>query len=219
MKASLIKKVVLSAVVTLTPLLAFGQQEEVYGYDSIVEELRSGSSSSYKMGNPDPFASVLIHGGVALTSSYLSLSTPDSKPVFGMLRGFEASFGIDLLSRNWLAEGAVRSFGNDNLDKNHQASLKEFDLKVVYKSSFSRLLRMRVGAGIAARYLTFKRVESGKYIDTKYTTPSSILFVGLEAPLSRRFSIGSDLSLRSAMIDETIDRSTVDASVRLDAHF
>jgi hypothetical protein len=43
--------------------------------------------------------------------------------------------------------------------------------------------------------------------------------VGLDLFMNENLSLGLDLAGRQAMIGETVDRSSFDATVRLDTHF
>ena len=201
---------------------SYEDEENIMGYDEIVDKLSQTRTPGYTANN-DPFKNVKIHGGVGFVSSYISLQPPQGGRISGFLKGFEANFGIDLFTPNWVAEGAVRSFSEARIKSSDtdpaKTSLREFDLKVVYKPRLSRLLRLRAGAGLAARYLTFSQtLEEGRF-RKKYNTPSSILLFGAIARISGNFSVETDLALRSAMIEETIEDSAIDAAIRLSARF
>ncbi len=219
-------------LVLTTSTIVQAQDDDFVSYDQIVKELSQATTSSTRSVLPkvteDPLANVLIHGGVSFTNSYLSISpSNDSQTVTGFHSGIEATIGIDLFSRNWRAEGSVRSFGSDKI-QNHEVSLKEFDLKLVYQDLWANRLYYRLGGGMAARYLKHRQLAGEEVTPSaagdlnqtiEYTTPSSIFFVGLGVDIAKRFSIGAELSYRGALIDETIDKSAFDAAFRIDAHF
>lgn len=190
-----------------------------HSYDDIVEQLSSGGRSRTQV-QGDPLDQIQIHGGVAFASSYVSITPPHEKAVSGMLKGFEASFGIDLFSRHWMAEGAVRSYGSEKLSRQQEADLKEFDLKLVYKDRLSPMLLLRVGAGLAARYLNYRSWAEGRGpVEINQVTPASIFLVGFGVPINRTLSLGADLSYRSRLIDDTIDRSSLDIALGINANF
>jgi hypothetical protein len=95
-----------------------------------------------------------------------------------------------------------------------KTALKEFDLKVLFKTREGRL-GIKAGGGLSARYMT---VRSG--LETfDITTPASVLQVGGDFYLSQTVSVGLDLAVRTAMISETFDRASYDGTLRLDTHF
>lgn len=207
---------VLSLFLGLT-LNAYAEDDDAgLGYDGILNEL----SSSADEADPDydPFNDVMIHGGFGLTSTYVNVAPPTGSRRSGVLSGFEAAFGIDLFSRNWMAEGGVRSFSSDRIGSNSRAGLREFDLKLIYKGNLSRRLIWRGGLGLAARYLKYSAPDlpAGRM---EQTTPSWIFLTGFDVPLNRTFSVGAEVAMRTPMIQETIDRSAVDAGFRFATHF
>lgn len=206
----------------LTPLVeAQDSSESVIDYDSIVREL-STSSSRYKAPTDyggDPLANVMFHGGAAYTTSYVVIDPEFGAKLNGVLKGVEFSFGIDLLSRYWVAEGAVRSFQPESLDRNTQISLREFDLRFAYKSDLGPAMKYRLGGGLSSRYLTFKTRIPSEVVRDRYTTPSSIIFAGAQLNISDKISIGPDVAYRSALVDDTVDKKSFDANIKLNAHF
>ena len=201
--------------------LAFSQdgEDDIVSFDSIVNELSSPSSTTrLDHSSTDPFANVLYHAGVGATSSQVTIRNSENKDIRGFMKGIEINLGIDLFSKNWRAEGSFRNFAEEKLSTN-LASLKEFDLKLAYQSIPKKSIVFRAGGGLAARYLTFTENVKGTLIRTEYTTPSSLIYLGMGSLISPAISIGAEVAFRSAMIDETADRSSLDASVRIDAKF
>jgi hypothetical protein len=184
------------------------------GFESIVKDLSSTRSSlAPSPEGSDPFDYVLIHFGVGFVSSYLSYEA-NQGPVSGMQQGFQATLGIDLFSKNWQAEGAVRTFSEAEI-KDTRASLHEFDLKIKYTFNSYSALAAFMGAGVAARYLDV--TENGKV--SKYTTPASILNLGSSYHFTDTVSFAGEVSYRRPLIDETSERSAVDVAIRLDTNF
>ena len=109
----------------------------------------------------------------------------------------------------------MRSFSSSQLEKGAYAALSEFNLRLLYRNPVSRLVKIRLGGGVAARYLELKTNGQKK----EFSTPASILSIGLEAALSRNLSVGAELAYRSALITETADSGAADATLSLGAHF
>lgn len=153
-----------------------------------------------------------------MTTSHLTMVSPNGIEQTGFMKGVEINLGIDLFSKYWLAEGSLRSFGEEEFSHSN-ASLKEFDLKLTYHNQLFPYIKVRTGGGIAARYLTYTDLDASPATKVEYTTPSSLIYAGIQAELSRMMSLGLELSYRNTMIEETVDKSALDASVRIDAHF
>ncbi len=216
---------ILSLTFIQTYALAEEEDGNLINFDQILTRLNRTETKQNFIDDSDPFKNVLIHAGVSLISSNISILPENGKEFTSFIRGIEASLGIDLFSKNWSAEGAVRSFAKQ---ENNKAlySLKEFDLRIVYRNHLAGRTKWRAGLGMAARYLNYSAKEQGVALaeasiseEIKYTTPASILFVGVEGYLNSSLSIGADISYRSSLIDETADKNTLEASIRLDTHF
>ncbi len=200
--------------------------EDGLNYDELMQELSQMETRYTPVENP--FDDVKIHLGFGLPSSNFSVIKPDGGTEYGDPKGFQFSLGIDLLDPKWQAEGVVRSYSA--LQHNESAiSLQEFDLKVAYNHHLYHIFYLRGGVGLAARYLDLKTTEyrldekSGKKTlvpkEYSYTTPTSIVFVGADSYVSENISLGGEFSFRSAMVDETIDRQSLDFTFRVDGHF
>ena len=193
-------------------------EESLVGYDDIVRELSvpasAGSSSARQETSSDPFENVLLHGGVGLAST-LSRVVHDGKPLDLAQQGLQAALGIDLFSRHWLAEGTARSLSGSR-SGSERSELKEFDLKIYFRDQLTSKLGLRLGGGISARYLTITR---GGALIADYATPATVAALGLDYSIGRSVSFGAELSSRNTLIDETIDRSSLDAVMRVDTHF
>lgn len=192
-------------------------------YDAIVDQLgrensaRQASSRAKILRNTstDPFDNVLMHGGIGVANYIQRVRLSDGTSYTMNQRGIQAALGLDLFSPNWMAEGTARSFGEEG-NSRVRSSVQEFELKVIYKDRTSKHLGYRAGLGLTGRYLTIK--EQG-LAEAKYTTPSSVATVGGDFFVSDKFSVGADLNARTALIGETIDKNSFDATLRMDTHF
>lgn len=195
------------------------QDESLVGYDSIVEELSSSTYSGDSLGGADMLSNVKLHTGLGISTSYLTIAPERGSRMNAFMRGVEFNFGIDLFSENWISEVAVRTYQPEDVNETTQISMREFDLKLTYQSQIAQSLRSRFSGGLAARYLKFRSRDADEITKRQYSTPASIMAAGLQYSINKAISIGTDLSYRTALIDETVDDSSFDASVRLDAQF
>lgn len=207
---------------------AFENDDDNYvSYDSIVNDLTKSATnearSTSRLARPsgysgDPFENIWIHAGVGLVQNTQSLNLPNGTEASVSGRGIQAALGIDILSQNIAAEGSVRSFGEGE-DSANRVSLKEFDLKVWFKtwlpSSSQTRFQARLGGGLTARYMTVRQLK--ETFDA--VTPASVASLGGDMFLSDRFSIGLDISARNSMVNETFDRTSYDGTLRVDTHF
>ena len=197
--------------------------EDELDYDSIVSELssqrRTQSAARSKAVLParrmTSLDDVLFHAGVGVSNMFGELTFPDGGRTYLNQRGFQATLGIDLLSAEWIAEGSVRSFSDGEYARNG-VSVREFDLKVVYRPRLTDSISVRLAGGLAARYMTVDRGVRGI---TEYTTPASVGALGIDYAFTSGFTIGADASARSSLVNEGVDQLTYDATLRVDAHF
>lgn len=204
---------------------AVGEEDDLIRFDTIVRELDRQSSGlggnsrgQLRTKKSDPFADIWIHGGVGVANTTQKIEIPalggGTESVRLQQKGYQATLGIDLFSPSWAAEGVARSFGEEQ-EGDVRAALKEFELKLFYKSPFTRRAVFRIGGGLAARYLTLHRPDQV----LEYTTPSSVITLGLDFYVNRAISIGADLSARNSLINETVDQTSYDGTIRMDTHF
>ncbi len=194
--------------------LAMADDDEWIGYESIINDLKG--STTTKIQPMDPFDSLWMHAGLGFATSHVQVRPENGKAAQGFLTGVEANFGIDLFSRVWQAETSLRSFNTESLSPDLRVALKEFDLKVMHTSTLSSKLKLRLGGGLAARYM---KAHSHTTRFSEYTTPATILNAALRTQMTSTLGLSADVSLRNAMIAETVDRSALNASLRLDAQF
>lgn len=158
---------------------------------------------------------VLIHAGVGVSNMFGTLAFADGSHTFLNERGVQVSLGIDLLDPQWIAEGSARSFSDADYAHNG-VSVKEFDLKVLFRPRIAENAFARVGGGISGRYMS---VDRGALGFSQYSTPASVAVAGFDVYLSPMFSLGGEASVRSALVADTVDQLTYDATLRMDAHF
>jgi len=209
------------AIAFASPLTAFGyvDDEEMMGYEAILNELNRESSrpawrtTTKSPRSSDPLESVLFHGGLGIASLMQMVSFEDGTSHYLGQKGIQASFGIDLFSPYWIAEGTARSFAPTDGSR-LRVSLQEFELKVFHKDRFTNQIGYRIGAGLSARYMNLHRDQD---VQT-YTTPSGVATFGLDLYVGEKMSFGADINGRTAMISETPDQRSVDATLRVDFH-
>ena len=211
-----------ASLLTYSQFGAAAQSDYDINYDGIVSELSQSRGKVDSYYDEDPFDKIKLHGGVGIVTSIINLGLENSD-IAGLHSGVEANFGIDLFSERWMAEGSVRSFGEAEID-GHNISLKEFDLKLTNHNRLGRALQYRAGFGLAARYLDYLNPQqvslsaAGKS-PTKYTTPASIFYFGVNAVLSKTVTLGIEAAYRSPMISETIETGAFDTGLKVDFHF
>lgn len=205
-----------------SPALVLADEENSFtNYDSIVSELRAHADDRPITAPTDDFnwEEVAIHGGIGFATSYENVSAPNGASSAGLLKGVTVNFGMNLFTRRLRAEGAFSSFAQEGFADNLRASLKEFELRLMYLPSLDRNTSLRFGLGLAARYLTVDAENAGVWENYQASTPSSVALVGFERKITPSLAVGPDLSYRSALISETIDKSAWNASFRLNATF
>ena len=199
---------------------SWAASDDYESFDSIVRGLSRGSSRVASPRPQDPMEQVQFHGGVALITTLVQVREEvDRAYTSGLLKGVEASLGIDLFTPRWVAEGALRSFTSDKLDPGVYASLKEFDLKFVHRIPRSLNSHYRFGSGLSARYLdlTFRSPEQETVKD--FNTPAALVFLGGHGVISRHLSAGFEVSYRLPLVSDTADLGGLSASLRLDSQF
>lgn len=200
-----------------TNVWAEDDEDSYTNYDAIVAELKASAEipeakpTSEDMNWDD----VAIHAGAGVSTSFVHVTNEEGLTMSGLMKGLEAHLGVNLFTRKARAEGVFRSFAHDELSANSMADLKEFELGVVYTPQLQDRLLLRVGGGITARYLNVQ--NGGQSI--RYTTPASSFLLGMERKVTPTMSVGPDLAYRSAMISDTADKTSWNASLRLNATF
>lgn len=209
-----------SAASSRAPRATFDSPEDeadTQGYDAIVSELSREADRPVHMHahvrqTPDPLDTVWFHFGVGGSTMTESLSFDDGSQYYLGLKGLQVSGGIDLFSANWMAEGTLRNFGQGS-DQPTQISLQEFELKIIFHDRLTRQVGFHLGGGVSARYLSVERPGKAAL---DYTTPTSLATGGIDIFISDRFSVGFEATARDALVAETIDHNSLDATLRMD---
>jgi hypothetical protein len=204
----------LSLILTLPKAWAAADDDYVF-YENIVEELRSSAQKEVKT-ITDPFEELKIHAEVGLVSNYISINSPTSNRMTGLLSGFEVQFGIDLFSPYWQAETSLKNFSTTQINRLTSASLKEFDLKIVHIEPLQKRIYLKMGAGLAARYL---KTTNAQNLTSETSTPSSLIDLALFNQLSRNVSIGAEIGHRSSLISDTSDKVSWLGALKVHAQF
>jgi hypothetical protein len=183
-------------------------------YDDLVNQLSSKKKSVVRDAS-DPFDSIKIHTGFGLITSAANMSAGGSSS-YRYMTGFQLSAGIDLFSPKWLAEGTLRNFGTST-SGSESRSMREYDLKALYKDTLTGRVGYRLGAGIGTR--TLRLSDSSKNYSVNDTTPVSVFVGGIDIGVSQLFSFGIEAGLRTAMVTTTADKNSGDLTVHMDASF
>jgi hypothetical protein len=154
------------------------------------------------------------HIGLGIAQSFFDADVAGLDSRVQNQGGLIINLGVDLLSSTWGVEGSYTNFGSQNTDST-EINLREFSLKGLYKPQLSSSWVMRLGLGLSSRFLDISNMAGV----SSYQTPSGLFLFGMDSYISRRISIGADLSFKTAMISDTIDQSSVDLSFRVDTHF
>ena len=198
-------------------------------YDEIVDKLsKYGTTEKIKTKKPTFKKDIppMVHMGLGLTQSFFgthgsSSGVPlaDQSPTVSIQNqgGVMINLGVDVLNRNWGLEGSYANFGIQETE-DRSLQLREFAIKGVYKPLLSSTWTLRTGVGMSARFLDI--ISSGQnQINQSHKTPSGLFFLALDNYLTPFVSVGADLGLKTALIEDTIDRASVDLTFRVDTHF
>ena len=206
----------ISIVVSLTAPFTFAS-EDIRSYDQIVRELSGGSVSSKATDAGLKFEDIRFHIAVGAIGSRMSLKSDKGMPTTKNMRGAELVVGIDLFTRDWLAEGAIRTYTRQEFMET-DVSLREFDMRLVHEHSMSRQSIIRAGAGIATRYLNFG-ASPAIGVSRSQTTPAMLALLGYKHNIVNNLMVSADLGYRSSFVDDTDDEGSVDASLRIGGTF
>ncbi len=186
-------------------------------YDEIVTKL-----SSYESVERDPnpayrsdirtFSRAHIGLGIAQTFFDADAAALDSS--MQNQGGLLINVGVDVLNQHWGLEGSYTNFGTQNTSGS-EIKLREFAIKGLYKPSLNKTWSLRLGLGVSSRFLDINNPSTNE----AYKTPSGLFLFGVDSYISKFISVGADLNFKTAMIDDTIDKNSVDLAFRVDTHF
>lgn len=205
-------------IILLTAVNAFAV-DETQSYDEIINSL-SNNSISARRGSVDSglkLDDIRLHASVGAIASRTNLRSGNGLPGSQAASGAELVMGIDLFSREWLAEGVVRSFHSQEF-MSTDFSLREFDLRVIHEGLIGKASRLRLGSGLSSRYITFSSTPSAN-VKSEYTTPAFVVLAGFKYPMFAGLVLLGDITYRSSMVTDTIDKGAVDAGLRIGGSF
>lgn len=192
---------------------------EYTGYDSIVSQLEMQANQPLVV--TDDWDEVALHGGVGLNLAYTHLRSPEGVSGSGVMKGLELHFGVNVFTRRARIEGLFRNYGQETLSSSLSADLKEFEFRGVYLPPMPDKMKLRFGLGLSARYMAIEAKASGGggRAAHKASTPAAAFLVGFERKLTSTVAIGPDVAYRSALVSDTFDKSSWDATLRMNATF
>ncbi|GIL17778.1 MAG: hypothetical protein BroJett040_15290 [Oligoflexia bacterium] len=206
--------VITFTLMALSTKVQASDYEEV-SYDDLINRLNKKKSKVIQSQSSSPLDDIMIHAGFGLVTTVSNVNFGD-RNYSHTYNGFQLSFGIDLFSPDWVAEGAIRNYGNAQTGSEYR-TLRETDMKVMYRGKTSDRGGYRLGTGLATRY--FKVNDPINNVHISDTTPSALFFGGIDASINRHFGVGIEVGYRSAMVNYTSDKNSVDFMLRMDSFF
>lgn len=214
-------RILSTILLILTPLLLKASEtlyEEV-PYDDLIEELNHRVKQKTKVEiiqqHEDPFDNVTIHSSFGLLQSIHYLQLP-TKTKSRFKEGISMGFGLDLFNPNWIAEAVLKNYGHSVQNDEHM-SLREFDLCLSFKEEKKQSISYKLTQGLGARYLKYASPFFEKSFNE--STPVYLLGASIDSHFSQHFSFGVELSGTIALINESIDRNSLNLNFKFDNYF
>jgi hypothetical protein len=186
-------------------------------YDEIVSKLstyENRSLSDQQVYRREVRTFSRAHIGLGLAQTFFDADAVALNSRMQNQGGLVINVGVDVMSSRWGLEGSYANFGTQNTDSN-EIRLREFTLRGLYKPSLNKTWTMRMGVGVSSRFLDV----SNPQVEQSFRTPSGLFLFGMDSYISQFISVGADLSFKTAMIADTIDKNSVDLAFRIDTHF
>ncbi len=183
-------------------------------YDDLVNQISKKRKQLSPNSSPQ-LDELKIYAGVGLITGVNSVRVLGSES-YKYQNGFQISLGIDLFSPFFASEAVLRNFGQSH-SGSETRSFREFDLKFLYHNRIDSQVGFRAGAGLGTRYFKLSDPVSGA--DINDSTPTSVLFSGIDVFASSALTLGFEAGFRSAMITSTADKNAVDFTFRIDTQF
>lgn len=204
-------------VFILTVLMGLNVYADYESYDEIVDKL-SKYSNTEVIKKPVYTSSSrtfsTAHLGLGFTQTFYDADASNLNSNMQNQGGLLVTVGVDLLNEQWGVEGSFINFGKLETS-NSDVKLKEFTIRGLYKPSVAKNWNMRLGLGVSSRFLDVSNSETNR----SYKTPSGLFLFGIESYMNSFISVGADLSFKTAMINDTIDKNSVDLAFKVDTHF
>lgn len=182
--------------------------ESYESYEEIVQRLTQ-QESSYK---PSYFlessnSTDKIHLGMGMGTSFYSA---DEKISGINQNGIVFMLGMDLFNPKWIGEFLYRNSGIKELEGNN-LTMREFEGRVFYRPWSYYRFQLKCGGGLGYRHLTFLN-------ETKKIT-ELVGSIGVDTYKGKNFSLGPEVNLKTGLSALNLQNSTLNLSLRLDAHF
>lgn len=219
LKLTLISSILIGSLGWATSDLANPSTEEI-SYDVFVRELNSKvnrqSQAKIDFISGDPFEELQIHLSLGFVQNLDNLVVED-KSLSRMEDGVQLGVGIDLFSKEWVAEGLLKNFGRSTQDDT-RISLREFDLRLSYMLQGQQSKqKIRLSNGLGARYMKFQDLKNEN--SQLYTTPIYHLGLGFLTNVGNHFDLEFEVQGHLALISETIDRQGLSFLLRINNVF
>lgn len=212
-----------SVVVGMAATNVWAAEDDSYSsYEQIVSELSANANDAPPVVQAD-WDDVAVQGGLSLVTSYINVGIDfqgqGSIESSGLMTGFEGHAGSNLFSRSVRGEFAARVFIPKELSGVDQINMKDLEGRIVFLPRLRDRLAVRMGLGLGMRFVDVEgRSPLGSYARSSSALGSSV-FLGFEKKLSPTVAIGPDVSYRASMNSDSIDKSSWDAAIRLNATF
>jgi hypothetical protein len=203
---------ILILLIFLSPKVQAESVTEVT-YEDLVQQLSQKKARAIR-NQSDMRDDLKIHAGFGLLGSMNTVNSGNGQNEIKYQNGFQISMGIDLLSPLWASEVTLRNFGISR-SGSESRSLREFDLKFLHRDLMSKNTGFRLGGGLGTRYFKLQDKE----VDINESTPTALIFGGLDVFASQNFSVGLETGFRSAMVNTSADKGGFDLTLRMDAYF
>ena len=204
-------------VFILTVFIGFNTMADYESYDEIVDKLSKYTTTEVttKPRYTDSSRTFsTAHLGLGFTQTFYDADATNFNSRMQNQGGFLVTVGVDLLNEKWGIEGSYINYGKLEAS-NSSLKLKEFTIRGLYKPSIAKNWNMRLGLGVSSRFLDIANAE----INQSYKTPNGLFLFGIESYMNSFISVGADLSFKTAMINDTIDKNSIDLAFKVDTHF
>ena len=212
-------KTALIAMLFTSGTLVWAIEDDSYtSYDAIVGDLKASADTptlKAPVREELNWDEVAIQGGLGLTASMITFAGPDNIRGSGLLKGFEAHAGFNLFSKVARGEAAFRNFGSESVSGSTNAVMREIEARIVFLPVVNDQTVLRMGAGLAGRFLSLHAPQGA----LSENTPFYSLLLGFERKFAKNLAVGPELSHHAALDASSFDKSSWDASLRLNATF
>jgi hypothetical protein len=199
------------------PSVSADELDDGASYEEIVRDLSRGSSqTNYEVNHP--FDEIKFHFGAAFAQTMFSFVTESGESRQISQGGAGLNLGMDLFSKNWVAEGHFYNYGQINYGPS-QISVREFGLRITYQDRLARRWGYRASSGLAARYIDEKGTLNGVGFERSTNSPAMLFAVGPQFHLTDTWSISAEAAARSPLQDGSAVSTAGDFGFRVDGHF